>query len=884
VIGLPPPGTARRAGRGHAVRIPGGKTAVPELPAEYVPRPALLDRLDAAGAAQLVVVSAPAGYGKTLLLADWVRNRAAADTAWVSVDADDDDPGRFWSAVLAALAALPSLPADSAVRRAVQPDGPGHKVPDGDVLDWLGEALDVVDPPVRLVLDDLQELTAQRPLRELARLVARRPAGLRLVLSSRVDPPLALPRLRLEGRLHEIRAEQLRFGVADTVTLLRSAGLDLAPAEVALLQARTDGWVAALRLAALALGRSEDPAAFLVQFSGDERSIADYLTGEILSGLADDAQDFLRAVSVCSVLPTALAVSLSGRPDAGHLLDEMGHETALVERAGPGEHRIHALLRSYLRANLHRHRPALHQRLQTVAACWWAERGEHVHALRHAERAGDEKRLAQLLRRSAVPLLIGADLTPLRRALTAVGPTARGADPWLSLVSAITHLDERAFAAAAVDLQHARLTWPSTPDRELEVLRSTAELLAPGTHTQDAAVPPLSDYGPPDVRQELTALLHLSRAAAELFPDGHGDLDVALAQLKECSLLATAHDLGRVEVQSSTLVATVATLRCDHRGMVAAAEEASAAALRHNLHPSRWSACATGMLAYADLLEGDPAGARARVDGALAAPDAIPPEAAYALRAVRGAALADEGERDRGAAELRTARRELGDAQAPRVLCAALGALEHRTTLLQGNIPAAAGILEWLEDRVGRPGEVLLLQAWTDTVAGRHEAARAVVDPVRAFTVPVLLPHTLLEVHLLDVEAALDSGDDAGARAALGAALAAAGAIGVVRPFALAGPRTLRLLADRTRPTGSRELEARLTTLAVCAEPAAVLSERELVVLGLLPSLRGAGEIATELTVSVNTVKSHIRSIYAKLEVSTRREAVQRASERGLLP
>jgi LuxR family transcriptional regulator, maltose regulon positive regulatory protein len=881
VIGHSPTDTIRGA-RGNAARIPGGKTAVPELPAEFVPRPALLDRLDAAGAAQLVVVSAPAGYGKTLLLADWVRSRALPDTAWVSVDADDDDPGRFWSAVLTALAALPSVPADSAVRRAVHGSGSGREIPDGDVLDWLVEALDVVDPPVRLVLDDLQELTAPRPLRELARLVARRPAGLRLVLSSRVDPPLALPRLRREGRLHEIRAAQLRFDVTDTVTLLQSAGLDLDPIEVALLHARTDGWVAALRLAALALRRSEDPAAFLVRFSGDERSIADYLTGEILSGLADDAQDFLRAVSVCSVLPTALAVALSDRPDAGQLLDEMGRETALVERAGPGEHRIHALLRSYLRASLHRHRPGLHQRLQTVAACWWAERGEHVHALRHAERAGDEKQLAQLIR-SAAPLLVSADLTPLRRALTAVGPTARAADPWLALVSAITHLEERAFAAAAVDLQHARLTWPATADRELEVLRSTAELLAPGIPTHDVAAPPVAGDGS-GVRPQLTALLHLSRAAAELSPDGHGDLDVAVAELAECTILATTHDLGRVEVQSSTLAAAVAALRRDHRGMVAAAGKAAAAALRHNLHPSRWSACATGMLAYADLLEGDPAGARARTETALAAPDPITPETAYALRALHGATVADEGERDRGAAEMRAARRELGGAPAPRVLCAALAVLEHRTALLQGNLPAAAEVQHWLESRIGPTGEVLLLQAWTDVITGRHEIARASVDPVRASAVPVLLPHTLLETHLLDVEASLESGDDAEARWAIDAALAEAATIGVVRPFALAGPRTRQLLADRRRPTGTPELEARLAALAVCAEPAAVLSERELVVLALLPSLRGAGEIASELTVSVNTVKSHIRSIYAKLGVSTRREAVQRASERGLLP
>ncbi|NMH81031.1 hypothetical protein HF577_28555 [Pseudonocardia xinjiangensis] len=869
---------APRPGPAGALRVPGRKTAVPELPPEFVPRPGLLDRLDEARAAQLVVVSAPAGYGKTLLLADWVRHRAGPRTAWVSVDADDDDPRRLWSAVLAALTALPGVGPDSPLRHATEASGGT-----GDVVDRLGEALDVLDPPVHLVLDDLQELTARRPVRDLARLAARRPAGLRLVLSSRVDPPIALPRLRLEGRLHETRADRLRFGMDDTVTLLSKAGLDLSTEQVALLHTRTEGWVAGLRLAALALRRSDDPEAFLVEFSGDERSIAEYLTGEILSGLADDAQDFLRAVSVCSVLPTALAVELSGRPDAGHVLDEMGHETALVERAGPGEHRVHTLLRSYLRANLHRHRPALHRHLQTVAACWWAERAEHLHALRHAEQAGDARVLTQLLHRSAVPLLVSGELGALRRTVAAVGTAARSADPWLAVVSAIVHLEERALPAAAAELQHARHAWPSTPGPELEALRSSAGLLARSLGLPIDATAPAP--GTDAVEPELEALLHVSRAAAELSPDGHGDLDVALAALDRCAALATVHDLGRLEVQSGTLRAAVAAARRDHRGMVAAAEVAVAAALRHGLHPSRWSADAEAVLAYADLLDGDPSGSRTRSESALTAPDTIPPETACALHAVHGAALADEGERSRGAAELQAARRELGDGPAPPALRAALGVLEHRAALLQGNTAVASEVTGWLAGHVGHVGEVLLLQAWTEALAGRHEAARAAVAPIRAAAVPVLLPDTLIEAHLVEAEAALESDDGAQGRAALGTALAVGESIGVVRPFAFAGERTRRLLADRARPGPATTFETRLAAArgAVRAEPAAVLSERELVVLALLPSLLSAGEIAAELTVSVNTVKSHIRSIYAKLSVSTRREAVRQAHERGLL-
>ena len=194
---------------------------------------------------------------------------------------------------------------------------------------------------------------------------------MQLVLASRSDPPISVPRLRLEGRLHELRADLLRFTVDDTAALLTATGLVLTPAQVAVLHARTDGWAAGLRLAALALRRTDDPAAFLTQFSGDERSVADYLTGEILDGLKPETQDFLRVVSVCSPVPAALAAELSDRADADRLLDDLRQETALVERTSPGTYRIHPLLRSYLTADLARTRPETYRQSQAAAARWW---------------------------------------------------------------------------------------------------------------------------------------------------------------------------------------------------------------------------------------------------------------------------------------------------------------------------------------------------------------------------------------------------------------------------------------------------------------------------------------------------------------------------------
>jgi LuxR family transcriptional regulator, maltose regulon positive regulatory protein len=221
------------------VRVPAGKSVVPELPVEFTPRPRLLRRLDEATADQVVVVSAPAGSGKTLLLADWVGHGERPETAWVKLDADDNDPRRLWSAVVTSLLALPSAARDGRLQRVAGV----RALPGGvDVVEELADALDALDTPVRIVLDDVHELTGGEVLRHLTRLIRRRPTGLRLVLASRADPPMSVPRLRLEGRLHEVRADALSFTVDETAALLDATGLQLTPTLVAVLHARRAGW------------------------------------------------------------------------------------------------------------------------------------------------------------------------------------------------------------------------------------------------------------------------------------------------------------------------------------------------------------------------------------------------------------------------------------------------------------------------------------------------------------------------------------------------------------------------------------------------------------------------------------------------------------------
>ncbi len=217
-------------------------------------RAALRADLDAAAAADVALVCAPAGYGKTLLLADWSRSSTAADTAWVSLDRDDNDPRRLWASIVAALVACPSVPGSSHLhdrwiwRTDAQPE----------FLAELVDAVGALPRPIRLILDDVHTLVGPEALHGVQILTRNRPAGVQLVLSSRLDPPLSVPRLRLAGRLRELRAAQLRFSLPETAALLEKSGLRLTPAQVDLLHRRTGGWAAGLRMAALGIVESAD--------------------------------------------------------------------------------------------------------------------------------------------------------------------------------------------------------------------------------------------------------------------------------------------------------------------------------------------------------------------------------------------------------------------------------------------------------------------------------------------------------------------------------------------------------------------------------------------------------------------------------------------------
>lgn len=853
-------------------RIPLVKLTVPRLPSRFLRRADLNGALDAGTSADFSLVCAPAGYGKTTLLADWSRTGARTDTAWVTVDGDDNDPGRLWAALVASIARCAAVPADNRAR-----SGPVWRpgaVP--ELVAELADALTALPRPIQLVLDDVHELVDPVAVHIVRSLVRSRPATVRLVLAARLDPPLSLPRLRVGGRLQELRTAHLAFSRQEVAALLETSGLNPAPAQVDLLHRRTGGWAAGLRLAVRGLEQAADRDTFLTRFSGAEPSVSDYLADEIVAGLPEDVHDFLRLVSVSDPVPTGLAAELTGRDDAGSMLDRIAHRTALVTPTGlqPGTYGVHELLRTHLLADLERR--GGHRQLHAVAARWWADRDEPRPALDHAAHSCDAALLVELLRRFAVPLLLAGDHGQLRHALARGGTGVTTDDPWLCLASSLGHLEAGATAAARADLASARRCWPDRAPTELVVLRTVAEQFCGGT-ADTAALP---DVDPPLPGTRAEALVLLARGNARL---ERRDLAGARAEFTAALELSRRHDLGFLQGLSLVLLGVVAVCSGDLRTTRAVCRQVLGATDDHDDTPV--PVAATAVLAYAELLSGAPVDAeRVAADGLAAGADVAPPPLRFALRAVHGAAGFDLGDRAEGLAELQRARSDFGTGEASAEQCAAMAMLEFRAALLLGHQAAAQSALAWLAQRTGESGELLMMRAWLESAGNHRDRARTLIRPVLEGSVRALLPATVVDAWLLETAVALWSGERLAARHGLQAALAAAEPLDALRPFMLAEPDVRTLLIHHHGSFGPwDDIAGRALAAGPGTPQQELLSDRELTVLGLLPSLLSLEEIAADLTVSVNTVKSHVRSVYGKLGVSSRRQAVAAARQRGLL-
>jgi LuxR family maltose regulon positive regulatory protein len=866
--------------------VPRAKTAIPRLSPRYVHRPRLLTALETAAPGQVTAVCAPAGYGKTLLLAEWASRRPD-QTAWVSLDRDDNDDHRFWSAVLSALVSCAVVPEGSPLATVGVPQLPSR---DPAFLATVVDAIDLVAAPVRLVLDDVHELTASEPRRGLGALVRDRPPGLHLVLAGRTDPPLPLSRMRLAGEVCEIRAEALRFSVQEADAMLAAADVEARPEQVQLLVEQTEGWAAGLRLAALSLRETDDPDRFLTDFVGNGRAISDYLVGEILTRLPEDVLDLLREVSVCDQLSAPLAGALSGRSDAAEVLDSLERDTSLVLSSGQGRiwYRVHPLLRSHLLADLQRRRPDRVLQLHGRAADWYASRGRIVQALAHTRQAGDRTAMALLLHRHTVPLVADGLYGALREALDWLGDRRVAEDPWLSLVAALSDVEVGALAAADAHLARADVVWPAEPGTDLVELRTLVRARRVGM-TGDAArmvkaTESLSSTteDPP----ELAVMGALDRALALLTAGRRDEADVVAV-----TALTQARELGQrfLVARGLTVLGAVAGVRGDFRRMSELAERADTEAHGTDWRSTAGAAFTSSMRAYGALLRMLPEACLELLGPALEFYGSGTPlpsnPVAVTVRALRGAALADLGHSVAGLEELRHARTSAVGHPLAVSAAALVALLEHEVATRAGHHEPARAALEWAESMLGNSGDVALMRAHRLDALGRHQAAAETLWPLLDRSRAATAPWAILAGWVLDCRLAVLRDQRSRARRSLERALGLTGAMDAVRPLATAPDEVVDLLTRHLgsfgtlEPTARRVLSAR-QELGADSRPVA-LTARERAVLRLLPTQRSFDEIASDLTVSHSTVKTHVRAIYGKLGVNSRRDAVDRARRHG---
>src|SRR5215831_4912715 len=522
----------------------GDDSGVPAVRDGIVSRNVLFERLGRAG--RVTVVSAPAGSGKTFLLRSWIAEAGLADSAaWVPVPDEERDPQRFWIWVADALRDTVS---GSALVR------PLTAAPDLDgwvIVERLLKDLVRLEGRIWLVIDDVHQLRSPEALAQLELLVMRASPELRFVLATRHDVRLGLHRLRLEGELTEIRPADLRFTPAEARALFEAAGVVLPDPALALLHARADGWAAGLRLAALSLARHPDPERFAEEFSGSERTVAEYLLAEVLDRQAGEVRRLLLRTSVLERVNGELADLLTGGSGGERILLELEAASAFVVSldARRSWFRYHPLFADLLQLELRRTEPDKVPALHAAAAGWYAQHGYPVEAVRHTQAAGDWSLAARLLSDHWLGLVLDGQAATAHELLARFPARAVAADAELTALMAADALNRASLEEA--ERHHARATrrLTSVPaDRRehlqtrLAVLRLwlgrlRGDLPAVVEEAQRLLVPAERAYAArPGPGDDLRALALINLGIAELWSlrlddaDRHLEQGVALAR------------------------------------------------------------------------------------------------------------------------------------------------------------------------------------------------------------------------------------------------------------------------------------------------------------------------------------------------------------------
>jgi LuxR family maltose regulon positive regulatory protein len=752
----------------------------------------------------------------------------------------------------------------------------------------------------------MHELGSDQARSQLELLLMRGPPELRFVLVTRHDLRLGLHRLRLEGELTEIRAADLRFTLGEARELFAAAGVELPGAALAMLHERTEGWAAGLRLAALSLAGHPDPVRFAAEFSGSERTVADYLLAEVLDRQSEQVRRLLLRTSVLERVSGELADAMTGGWGGEAMLQELEEANAFVMAldAARSWFRYHHLFADLLQLELRRAAPGEVTALHRAAADWYAGHGFPVEAVQHAQEAQDWGLAARLLADHWPGLHLSGQAATIRELLARFPAGARAADAELAAVAAADELAHGSLEDAERFLRLAVRESASVPARRraqaqvllavvrLLVARERADLPAVAAEAERLrAVAEAPDAAQPGLGGELRALALISLGSTEVWStrleeaERHLDQGVALARR-----------IGRPYLEFSGL-AYRATIEIYRSSLVRAAERSRQAVELAEQHgwteePAVGAAC--GMLGAVLAWQGRAAEAEPWVQRAerTIRAEADSGTASMVVHHARGVLELARGRDADALAAFRAAERLAGHLAASHMLVPPTRALRLVTLVRLGETERTGHDLAELCEQDRERGEIRIATAGLRLAQHDPHAAAAALAPVLDGSAPVHWSLWLVEAFLLEAIARDALGDPAAAERALERALDLAEPDGA-HFFFLIHPAPTLLERHARHRTAHAFLAAEILDLLAGRRPAPPpggpppplepLSESEIRVLRYLPTNLTTPEIANELYVSANTVRTHVRHLYAKLGAHSRAEAVEHARSLGLL-
>ena len=861
------------------------KIHVPRSGRELVPRPRLMERVNAGLRCRLTLISAPAGFGKTTLASEWVA-ACGRPAAWLSLDEGDNDPARFLFYLLAALGTI-----SPSIREAASPalQSPRPQPTESILAALLDEIAGVTDDFL-LVLDDYHLIDAAPVDTALTFVLDHLPPRMHLAIVTREDPDLPLARLRARGQLAELRAADLRFSPDEAAEFLNSTMcLDLSAGDVAALEARTEGWIAGLHLAAISLQGRDDPGDFIRSFSGSNSFVMDFLIEEVLRRQPRAVQEFLVQTSILDRLsgPLCDAVLRSPAAPGQETLEHLERANLFLVPLDSDRrwYRYHHLFRDLLRQQRGRFTTPNAAELHTRASRWYEDNGMEIEAFRHAVAANDLDRAELLVEGNGKPLYFRGAIAVVLQWLESLPADALDARPslWVMFASTLmlsarpSGVEDKLRAAEAALQGAAQDAMARHLEGRIAVLR--AMVAAAGN-----ALQPIRDQ----TRRALELLSqedHAFRVFNEL-AQGYASLlegDSAAGVRTFTGVMAAAQASG-----SSTLAVAAAS----SLGQVQESElqlRPAAATYRHILriigdpsHMYNYEAhLGLGRILYEwNDLE---AALHHAEQSAHLAPliECMCPSTSLVLLARVRLALQDAA----GAAALLERAAEAARLQGAGHAMPEVAAAQVTGLLLQGSVAEAARLAR----KSGHPES----RARVHLAQGNPAAALAVLDQLRLRAEARGSGLEVLKLTVLQALAFAAKGETEKAVQLLGSALALAEPGGFIRLFVDEGaPMAALLSAAAAQGVGARYADRLLAefSAAVSSSPAsppallaAALSQREVEVLTLIAQGCTNQEIAERLFLALSTVKGHNQSIFGKLQVQRRTEAIARARELGLV-